>query len=343
MSGPLQADRLHIAEIEAQILDLERSLYALRAEKTLVQERLDSYKYPFPPDYPACPPLTGLLSPTTLLLICRKWRQLALTTPALWSALLLTNYRISFERLAHIADFWLERSSCCPLSISIEEYDDGCDRDFLPLILSSLVSHRARWEHLKLRIFRPLPPAIAGSMPLLRHLDLTLDTTTRFAITRTPLLRTLVLNSDAASCAILPWVLVTSLALCSICPNDCVPILQKTTNLVHFELSIPGGNAKGQLPAYILRPSLQHFVLKNPYDRIVTPFLNIFDFPALRSLSIPESFLGENPIDSLTSFISKSGCSLQELCITGQITAISAASYRQAFPAISKFSFPEQL
>ncbi|KAJ7918342.1 hypothetical protein B0H13DRAFT_2321513 [Mycena leptocephala] len=322
MSGPLQADRLHIAEIEAQILDLERSLYALRAEKTLVQERLDSYKYPvltlpneivseifiqFPPDYPACPPLTGLLSPTTLLLICRKWRQLALTTPALWSALLLTNYHISFERLAHVADFWLERSSCCPLSISIEEYDDGCDRDFLPLILSSLVSH-----------------PIAGPMPLLRHLDLTLETTTRFTITRTPLLRTLVLNSDAASCAILSWVL-------------------KTTNLVHFELSIPGGNAKGQLPAYILRPSLQHFVLKNPYDRIVTPFLNIFDFPALRSLSISENFLGENPIDSLTSFISKSGCSLQELCVTGQITAISAASYRQAFPAISKFSFPEQL
>jgi proteasome lid subunit RPN8/RPN11 len=46
MSGPLQADRPHIAEIVAQILDLERSLYALRAEKTLVQERLDSYKYP---------------------------------------------------------------------------------------------------------------------------------------------------------------------------------------------------------------------------------------------------------------------------------------------------------
>jgi hypothetical protein len=51
----------------------------------------------------------------------------------------------------------------------------------------------------------------------------------------------------------------------------------------------------------------------------------------------------EEPIDSLTSFISKSGCTLQELCVTGQITAISAASYRQAFPAISKFSFPEQL
>lgn len=53
--------------------------------------------------------------------------------------------------------------------------------------------------------------------------------------------------------------------------------------------------------------------------------------------------LGKNLIDSLTSFILKSGCTLQELCVAGQITAISAASYRQAFPAISRFSFPEQL
>ncbi|KAJ7917678.1 hypothetical protein B0H13DRAFT_2657737, partial [Mycena leptocephala] len=42
----LDADRSRVADISAQILDLERSISALRIEKTQAQERLDSYKYP---------------------------------------------------------------------------------------------------------------------------------------------------------------------------------------------------------------------------------------------------------------------------------------------------------
>ncbi|KAJ6504124.1 hypothetical protein C8R47DRAFT_177927 [Mycena vitilis] len=41
----------------------------------------------FLPVYPRCPPLTGNLSPTCLTHICRRWREIALTTPALWRAM----------------------------------------------------------------------------------------------------------------------------------------------------------------------------------------------------------------------------------------------------------------
>jgi hypothetical protein len=72
MLAGLEADRTRVADIEAQILDLERSLSTLRNEKALVQERLDAYKYPvltlpneiiseifihFLPTNPLCPPL----------------------------------------------------------------------------------------------------------------------------------------------------------------------------------------------------------------------------------------------------------------------------------------------
>ncbi|KAJ7883947.1 hypothetical protein B0H13DRAFT_2667062 [Mycena leptocephala] len=75
------ADRARVADIETRILDLERTLAELRLEKTIVQERLDSYKYPvlqlpneivseifthFLPIYPLCPPVAGFLSPTVL-------------------------------------------------------------------------------------------------------------------------------------------------------------------------------------------------------------------------------------------------------------------------------------
>jgi hypothetical protein len=38
------------------------------------------------------------------------------------------------------------------------------------------------------------------------------------------------------------------------------------------------------------------------------------------------------------SFISKSGCELQKVCITGK-RSVTKASYRNAFPLVQKISF----
>ncbi|KAJ7204565.1 hypothetical protein B0H12DRAFT_1330552, partial [Mycena haematopus] len=103
------ADRARIAEIEAQILQV------LEAEKTCTQKRLDSYTYPvltlpneitseiftkFIPVYPSPPPFTGLLAPTILTQICRKWRDIALTTPALESDIIPIFQRQEFPTLS---------------------------------------------------------------------------------------------------------------------------------------------------------------------------------------------------------------------------------------------------
>ncbi|KAJ7473247.1 hypothetical protein FB451DRAFT_1133777 [Mycena latifolia] len=129
------ADRAHIADIEAQILTLERAIGELRAEMQRTQERLDSYAYPvltlpnetvseifvrFLPVYPLCPPQTGLLSPTVLTHICRKWREIALATPALWRAISIVDDIDSDRtdgRQLHILESWLNRSGCLPLAV----------------------------------------------------------------------------------------------------------------------------------------------------------------------------------------------------------------------------------
>ncbi|KAJ7885080.1 hypothetical protein B0H14DRAFT_2217607, partial [Mycena olivaceomarginata] len=97
------------------------------AEKFRAQERLDSYVYPvltLPneivseifvhslPVYPSPPPISGLLSPTRLSHICRRWRQVALTTPRLWRAISLPD-SYSVDRLK----VWLDLSGRLPLSI----------------------------------------------------------------------------------------------------------------------------------------------------------------------------------------------------------------------------------
>jgi hypothetical protein len=78
--------------------------------------------------------------------------------------------------------------------------------------------------------------------------------------------------------------------------------------------------------------------LKDPGGEPVWDYLETLIVPTLQRLAVPESFLGPKPIDSLTSFISKSGCKLQQVRITGERT-VTKNSYRRAFPSIPEFAF----
>ncbi|KAF8215579.1 hypothetical protein K438DRAFT_602863 [Mycena galopus ATCC 62051] len=134
MLAHLAADRALVADLDTKILDLERSLFALRTEKQLVQERLDSFKYlvltlpneitaeiftHFLPPYPDCPPFAGPHSPTLFTQICHEWREIALGTPTLWRAMAPSDLSISFDRRVHLCETWLRRSRSCPLSLSL--------------------------------------------------------------------------------------------------------------------------------------------------------------------------------------------------------------------------------
>jgi hypothetical protein len=64
----------------------------------------------------------------------------------------------------------------------------------------------------------------------------------------------------------------------------------------------------------------------------VTGYLETLIVSALRTLRIRESYLKPNCIDTSAAFVAKSGCKLQDLCITDRSSA-SEDSYREAFPS----------
>ncbi|KAJ7805968.1 hypothetical protein B0H13DRAFT_2487129 [Mycena leptocephala] len=266
--------------------------------------------------------------------ICRQWREVALATPSLWRAIRLSDRRIPIGVHRHTADTWLSRSRFCPLSIVLEH-----DHGHIPEFLAALIPHRARWEHLELTLIPSDLPPLEGPMPLLRHLDLQLDypSATVFTLRDVPLLRTVDLRGYSAMSITLPWVQLTSLTYYTF-PSDCARILRHTLNLVHCELGMWVNSEQDFRPGpHISLPQLESLVFAPISDR-VPGFLDDLIVPALRSLHLPERILGSTPIDSLNSFITQSGCNLQEVCITS-LHWVHEDSYRHAFPTIPEFSF----
>ncbi|KAJ6472766.1 hypothetical protein C8R47DRAFT_1199902 [Mycena vitilis] len=368
MLSALEADRAHVAEIDAEIMRLQHWIYALRDEQEPARHRLKSYKYPvltlpneivseifvhFLPLYPKCPESIGVYSPTVLTKICSKWREIALATPALWRAvsvcmsgekilLRMCRRNIPFERQLRTSNIWLGRSRCSPLSVKLIT-DDGQIRS--AETFATVLNTQARWEHLKLSSVGDLP-ATGEAMPLLRYLHLKRRKSgpTIFALREAPLLRTVVIDIEEIVNVILPWTQLTSASLRTQSSTQCLRILRQTIALVHCKLDLIFDTETDQLIEIPL-PCLESLVLDHPWDEpSCGGFLNCFIVPELQSLQTSNQILEPNPIESLTSFISNSGCKLQELRIAGgapwtRPVALFAKSYEEAFSFIPKLTF----
>ncbi|KAJ7113009.1 hypothetical protein C8R44DRAFT_856059 [Mycena epipterygia] len=356
-AATLAADRARNAEIEAELLHLQHRISMLQIEQAPIQQRLDSYTYPvltLPneivseifihvlPVYPLCPPMLGRLSPNLLAQICRKWREIALSTPRLWSAISLEYNPLEWLPML---ESWLNRSGSCPLSIQL---DGGGWNGYIPQIFAALVPHRARWEYLKISdISLSDVLTIEGPMSLLCDLHIeAYDSVLAPAAVFRQAPRLLAFTDTRFHYItyppeFLPWLQLTSVTLVFVTPDECAPILIHTVNLVHCQLAMTSGPLN---QSDIELACLESLVLVKYSDGPLqlTQYLNTFIVPALRRLQVPDECLWRNPIDILQSFISKSGCQLQEVCITGK-RSVSRASYRRAFPSIPSFTFNRAL
>ncbi|KAJ7092111.1 hypothetical protein C8R43DRAFT_289662 [Mycena crocata] len=284
----------------------------------------------FVPVYPLCPPFKGLLSPIVLTHVCHHWRNIALATPILWKAVSLDfSERNSVE--TELLPPWLTRSHAFPISIHV--YVDI----ELPLeCAQTLVSHRTRWEYLQLHWIAPdsVSALLDGPMPCLRRLNLSLEDPPLPPIKfgDAPLLRSVTLTCITEG-LLLPWRQLTSLTLTSVFPSECTPVLQQTLSLVRCELHLCFFTDTIEPDIHL--PHLKKLVFELEEYYAVPGYLDSFISPALRSLEVPAEFLGSNSIQTLTSFISKSGCTLRRVHITGE-GALPITSYREAFPSITQ-------
>ncbi|KAJ7592561.1 hypothetical protein C8J56DRAFT_479293 [Mycena floridula] len=173
-SPPSEAERAHVNQLldisNDEICRLTATIDKLVLERELLQRNVASYEAILAPIrllsddvlreiFVSClPPNKAAATatadaPLLLGLICRYWRQLSLSTPALWASIQVqfspSLASVDVQRLCDEAKAWLARSGTCPLTIQLS--DINCKHpDSAINFVRSLTRFSNRWRSIEI-------------------------------------------------------------------------------------------------------------------------------------------------------------------------------------------------
>ena len=189
-----------------------------------------------------------LEAPLLLGRICSHWREIALSTTALWSSISIGDQQLSL-RLAQmpLIEAWLARSGNLPLSIQIigcVDFAISGSNDLLDIF----IPFSSRWYNLDLWLPQPLVEKIVCnndfSMPFLAILSLAISTVLDddkplLFSRKATRLRSITVSVDRMIPPLLnfPWAQITELRSDSIIDiHDCFDIFRLCPQLTHLQL-----------------------------------------------------------------------------------------------------------
>ena len=259
--------------------------------------------------------------PLSLGAICGYWRDIAWSTPTLWSSLVIrVTWRHSPHIVTSIAHEWLSRSGQLPLSIRIctkvERYDYVMHKT-VQALADIINQYSTRWSDLDLYIpkhyyqhFR----ATDNHAPILKSIRFNSSANhdaklKNFQLTCPRLERALL--SDFLLYGInIQWDNLTHLTLHSMLINDSFLILRKTPRLVFCKVSGSRRGVIGSIGTVVLTSlkslQLTTFV-RELLDNLITPHLEEFN--------LQNSFLRPLEVAVIISFFRRSACSLRSLSV----------------------------
>jgi hypothetical protein len=132
---------------------------------------------------------------------------------------------------------------------------------------------------------------------------------------------------------VLPWSQLTSINAETITPAVAADILQEATVLVNLRCSLWDIDDVPRPVAPLTHlESLIIGVGENSFDKSQKFLLDALPTPALRHLSVSQRRLGDQPISTITSLLSRSHCSLDPPHITH--SSLCEADYHAVLPTI---------
>ncbi|PPQ66995.1 hypothetical protein CVT26_009956 [Gymnopilus dilepis] len=267
--------------------------------------------------------------------VCRGWRNIAISTPQLWTtlAICLGTPRL-LDHLGTIHD-WLGRSKALPLTIYLDDSEDEyLEEDREPLetediyheisqVADVLKLHSGRWESLSIFVPGQFLGAFGSTQevsPVFRSLSLmTTDPTIPDNIADFRLAdfkpRSVTLNSVCSDFLGIDWSALTQIYLSDLSIGSYLRLLQLAPSLQECRLTSFEFTSEdhGQIASDTITHSLlQELVFTFRDDSLVCIILDHVAFPALQKLRLAGSRL---PMDALSSFFTRSSCQLTELHI----------------------------
>ncbi|KAJ7474787.1 hypothetical protein FB451DRAFT_276131 [Mycena latifolia] len=173
--------RNHLADLDASISQHEHLLQELKEQRATVQVQLDHFVYPIltlPPEITSeillsCSEhnigtMDPDMAPLLLLKICKAWREVALSIPALWDTICDTEFGDP-QNMENAITTWFSRAGSRPLSLDVSYIGKRST------CMHSLIRrHASRLQFLTLGADADCFSDLAGiqSFPRLRHLTL---------------------------------------------------------------------------------------------------------------------------------------------------------------------------
>ncbi|KAJ7749529.1 hypothetical protein DFH07DRAFT_961665 [Mycena maculata] len=309
------SDRL-IAESEAKISSFDsqiENLQALRAEeyqKIAVLKYLGSPIHVLPMEVlgeifsfsiaPVRDRATDLQENLNAIIplsqVCRCWRQVALSTPRLWTELSITlEPYFGWAEIAWIAS-WLRRSMHLPLSVTIFAEENHTN----PAVLNEILLVKSRLTHLEIVIpataflpaIEPLFEAPLDALQTLRITEVNGESSWGEPINLSafaPSLRTLILPKEVENTFFsnIPWSRLVHLQLLIGLPNEFIAVLRQCVNLERLDIGILAWDAIDDYP-----PQEMDLTLRNLRHMSITVLFDTSDLgefgPLFQPLVLPE-------------------------------------------------------
>ncbi|KAJ7230171.1 hypothetical protein GGX14DRAFT_582341 [Mycena pura] len=234
------------------------------------------------------------VAPLLLTRICRDWRDLAFSTPALWDTIIEIDFDVHPQAKAFV-ETWFSHAGARPLSLRIvcpETIDSAC-------LESIIFQHASRLQSLDVLtnslVFCDL--TAVQSFPILSNLDLACvdddyddeGDIQLFCINNAPTLRHLSLERVRPSLVIMPWAQLEKITLFLLPLWECLNALRWATSLQEFRRHGPpeeGDQSTSEISS-VRHSSLVSLAVSSDADADILPLLTL---PCLQGFELGGRF-----------------------------------------------------
>ncbi|KAJ3505791.1 hypothetical protein NLJ89_g7232 [Agrocybe chaxingu] len=334
-TGPLRGNLLchsclELRNLEAQIADID-------LKSSHIED--DYFNHRFPPEIASHifvfaisgpeTPENEHLSPLTLGAVSRRWREIAWSTPRLWTRVPV-NLKAFFHRPKELLLQWIARSGELPLSIHIfyDVSESGSAQHAASFadIFGTINELALRWETLSLRIPFSLYPRLhskCDEVPLLKRViiqppwfieDYVFDYSGEIldVCAVPPLPWTVMIRESPFTSICINWSNVTTLQFSQISVIDCLRLFQQAPQMTQCSLDITHSERVRRLDSTITVPHLTKLNIRFLTNEVTAgTFLDSITLPALKHLEYHESI----NYTALSALFTRSSCSLASLNI----------------------------